>query len=235
MVRKVSQPAKGRKTSDAAPDKEPRVLSAPDDAAIWQRADVCGLKTTDLDRALTGRADASYHLARRHTAPRDGSNYARHPRAGHLIVWAECLRLPIADVLKLFGYDTSALHASVDVIGHTDATGALHVTPVERLLVSDPALAGDAACRVLAALPGLGLSANATIYWRRLDGVARYTSGRLCFVQRAPHDARRLAWVHDAPGPGAPCAYQYADGAVHRATLHACEPVRTVAHHIGAS
>jgi hypothetical protein len=233
MARKVSQPAKSRKASTAAEKNwEPRLSRPPNAEEIWRIADARGLKTAEIDIKLTGRTDGGYQLARKQTAERDGSAYVRLPRPGHIIVWAEVLCISLADTLRLFGYDVAAPTALV--VGHTDMQGTVHDTAPEPLQVTDVALAGCSAARILAPLPAFGLPAHATVYWTPLDGVARYISGRLCMVRRAPGDARRIAWVTDAPGVGAPCAYAYHDGAMHRTTLHTCEPVRSVAHHVGA-
>lgn len=105
----------------------------------------------------------------------------------------------------------------------------------ETVVVLDQTLNGALAAHVLAPLPAFGLPAHATLYWHNLDDVPRYVAGRLCMVRRLPSDARRIAWVIDAPGRGAPAAYAFADGTLHRGALHSCEVVRQVVHPAGAS
>lgn len=187
-----------------------------------------------MDVALTGRADRGYQLARKHTAPRDGGGYPRFPRPGHLLVWADKLGASLVETLRLFGYDVREVLPTATVVGNTDMVGAIQDVAPEVIAVTDAALKGTHAVRVLAPLPTFALSANALAYWRPLDAMARYVTGRLCVTRRTADAPRRLAWIVDAPGPGAPCTYSHGDGSVLRTTLHSCEPVHTVAHHIGA-
>jgi hypothetical protein len=233
MPRKTKPDAseKRKTTTSAGAEHEPRVIGPPDAEAIWSRIRRAGIASGDMDQRLAGRP--GYALAKRHTATRDpNSRYHRYPRPGHLVVWAEAMGVSATDALRLFGYDVSNIAPQAPIVGYLDDTGA----------VTQPAPAGDhanlpyplpraIAARALAPVPTLGICANAVVVWQSLDDVARYVSGRLCMVRRTDRDARRLAWVVDAPGPGAPCVYRHNDGTLHRAHLYACEPVHHVAHH----